>query len=568
MRSFRRRWTSSDPVRSKASSLLLALSCACASVVRDEEPRAGGTSPEPAAPSGESNEAAPVPSGRFARLTHTQWENTAKDLLRLEAPTGLSRTFPADARTAGFLFDNHAVSLEIDQVLASAYGSAAEALAERVTSDAAALSRLLPPDTGDERERVTAFIDAFGERAFRRALEPAEIEDYVNAFELGKGAYDDATGFVAGIRLLIEAFLRSPFFLYRVESSTRAAGASIPLSEYEVAQRLSYLLTNSMPDDALLEAARAGRLSRPSDVRAQALRLLSRPATRSAITGFHAQLLDFDKFASINPSERAYPDLPDGFAEDVLTSSRLFIEDLVTAQAGTFQDLMTSSEAFVNDDLARVYGLEGNFGAEFVKVTLPSDERRGIFNQVGFLASNATSINPDPIHRGVFIATRVLCLGIAAPPDGVPPLPPIVGGTNREIVEDHTQSSPVCAACHGTLINPFGFPFENYDASGAYRTTDNGEPVDASSTPRLDGEPLPVDNSLELADALGASRQAHECFASHLVEYAFGRQTERLDEPLIEALTDASLGGAPILELILRIAESPAFLARSVEELP
>jgi hypothetical protein len=229
---------------------------------------------------------------------------------------------------------------------------------------------------------------------------------------------------------------------------------------------------------------------------------------------------------------------------------------------------MTSTEAFVNDDLARVYGVEGSFGPEFVKVQLPPNERRGIFNQLGFLAANATSINPDPIHRGVFIATRVLCLGIAAPPDGVPPLPPIVGGTNREIVQNHTQSSPVCAACHGTVINPFGFPFENYDASGAYRTSDNGEPVDASSTPRIDGAELPVDNSLELAEALGSSRQAHECFASHLVEYAFGRETERLDDALIEELTTASLGGAPILELIARIAESPAFLARSAEELP
>jgi hypothetical protein len=537
--------------------------------VRDEEPPGGGAMLEPSAPSVESSDAVPlVPSGRFARLTHTQWENTVKDLLGLAAPSGLSRTFPADARTAGFLFDNHELSLEIDQVLAGAYASVSEAIAERVTTDSAALARLLPPDTGDERERAQAFIVAFGERAFRRPLEPDEIERFEGAFELGKSAYDDATGFVAGVRFLLEAFLRSPFFLYRVESSTRSAGASIPLSDYEVAQRLSYLLTNSMPDEALFEAARAGRLSRPSDVRTQALRLLSRPSTRGAIAGLHAQLLDFEKFASINPSERVYPDLPDSFAEDVMTSSRMFIEDLVTAQAGTFRDLMTSTEAFVNDDLARVYGLEGRFGADFVKVTLPADERRGFFNQLGFLAANATSVNPDPIHRGVFIATRVLCLGIAAPPDGVPPLPPIVGGTNREIVQNHTQSSPVCAACHGTVINPFGFPFENYDASGAYRVTDNGEPVDATATPTIDGKPSPVGNSLELAEALGESRQAHECFASHLVEYAFGRETQRLDEPLIEALTDASLGDAPILELIVRIAESPAFLARSAEELP
>jgi len=201
----------------------------------------------------------PAPSGRFARLTHTQWENSVRDLLRLDATSGLSQTFPSDARTAGFLFDNHELSLEVDQVLAGAYASAAESLAARVSGDAALLGRLVPPDTGTERERVRAFIAGFGERAFRRPLDATEVESFASLFELGKSSYDDATGFSAGIRMLIEAFLRSPFFLYRVESSTEASGATIPLSGYEVAQRLSFLFTNSIPDDTLLEAARARR---------------------------------------------------------------------------------------------------------------------------------------------------------------------------------------------------------------------------------------------------------------------------------------------------------------------
>ncbi|HTV25294.1 MAG TPA: DUF1592 domain-containing protein [Polyangiaceae bacterium] len=546
--------------------------CSCASVIDDPSARSNddrGPRDVPVEPVASDGIASvPAPSGRFARLTHSQWENSVRDLLRLDATSGLSSTFPSDARTAGFLFDNHELSLEVDQVLAGAYASAAESLAARVTSDATLLARLVPPDAGSEPERVRAFIAAFGERAFRRPLESSEVDAFASLFELGKSSYDDATGFGAGIRMLIEAFLRSPFFLYRVESSTQASGATIPLSGYELAQRLSFTFTNSIPDDALLEAASSGQLTRPGDVRRQALRLLSSPSARRAIVGFHDQLLDFDKFESINPSARAFPDLPDSFSDDVITSSNLFIEDLVMAQGGSFRDLMTSNQAFVNDDLARVYGVSGNFGSNFVKVSLPEDERRGIFNQIGFLAANSTSINPDPIHRGVFIATRVLCLGIAAPPDGVPPLPPIVNGTNRQIVENHTQTSPVCQACHATAINPFGFPFENYDASGAYRTTDNGEPVDASSTPLIDGERVDIDNAVELAEALGQSRQAHECFASHLLEYAFGREKERVDEPLVDALTDASLGGAPIVELLVRIAESPAFMTRSAEELP
>lgn len=515
-----------------------------------------------------TGDAQPVPAGRFARLTHTQWENSVRDLLLLDAPSGLSSTFPSDARSAGFLFDNHEVALETDQVLSQAYASAAETLAARLVTDARRLARLVPAGSNSERERARNFVASFGERAFRRPLEPVEVERWLELYDAGVNLYDDATGFNAGIRVLIEAFLQSPNFLYRVEGSTLPVGASIPLSDWEVGQRLSYLLVNSTPDDELLATARAGGLSTPEDVRGQARRLLRSPAARPAIVGFHDQLLEFEKFDGIAPSPIFYPGLPLSFAEDVLASGRAFIEDLAFSEFGSFADLMTSPSAFVNAELAEVYGVQGNFGASLVKVALPADERRGFLNQVGFLAANSTSVNPDPIHRGVFIAKRVLCLQIAAPPDGVPPLPPITQGTNREVVKNHTETNGVCQGCHQNLINPFGFPFENYDASGAYRTRDNGFPVDASASPIIDGEPVEVANSVELAEALAKSRQAHECFASHLVEYAFGRPRTRLDQGLIDDLTTASLDGAAIVQLLIDITSSPAFMTRSTEELP
>jgi len=529
---------------------------------------ASGTWVDGAGPPAESAEVRPVPAGRFARLTHEQWENSVRDLLLLDAPSGLSSTFPSDARSAGFLFDNHEVALETDQVLSQAYASAAETLAANVTSDARKLARLVPPSSEPDRERARDFIAAFGERAFRRPLETAEVERWLDLYDAGTNLYDDATGFSAGIRVLIEGLLQSPNFLYRVEASTRQVGASIPLSDWEVGQRLSFLLTNSTPDAELLRAARAGELTTPAQVRGQARRLLGTPAARPALVGFHDQLLEFEKFDGINPSRAFYPGLSASFADDVLRSGRAFIDDWAFGETGTFAELMTSTSAFVNDELAEVYGLSGDFGASLVKVALPENQRRGFLNQVGFLAANSTSVNPDPIHRGVFIAKRLLCLQIAAPPDGVPPLPPNNQGTNRQVVENHTQTNGVCKGCHETLINPFGFPFENYDASGAYRTTDNGQPVDASSSPFIDGEQIQVDNSLELAEALATSRQAHECFTSHLVEYAFGRPRGPLDQGLIDYLTNASLDGAPIRELLIRVTDSPAFLTRSTQELP
>jgi hypothetical protein len=546
---------------------LVAASWGCSNVIADNPlPGGGGSSTEVPAPT--LSDARPAPAGRFPRLTHTQWRNSVRDLIGADLGGDLERNFPADARTAGFLFDNHELSLEVDQVLSSAYASAAEQLADRITSSAAVLARLLPPASGSEAERARLFIESFGERTFRRPLEPGEAEAFFTLFTQGQSVYDDVTGFEAGIRLLLEAFLQSPHFLYRVEGSTGTVGASIPLSDWELGQRLSYLLTNSTPDSELLAAARAGQLSSPGEVRSQALRLLSGAAARPAMVAFHDQLLEFEKFEAISPSPSAFPGVSPGFADDVVKSSRMFIEDLVVAQAGTFKDLMTSRQAFVNAELASVYGVAGSFNDNFVKVELPEAERRGIFNQIGFLAANSTSVNPDPIHRGVFIATRVLCVGIAAPPDGVPPLPPITDGTNREVVANHTESSPVCSACHSTFINPLGFPFENYDATGAYRTTDNGQLVDASTSPLIDGERVSIQNSVELAELLGESRDAHECFVSHLVEYAFGRARARVDDGLIDGLTEASLAGTSIVELLVRIAESPAFMTRSTEELP
>lgn len=513
-------------------------------------------------------DARPAPSGRFARLTHSQWENSVRDLLYLPEPSGLSATFPSDPRTAGFLFDNHQLSLDTDQVLSQAYASAAEALAESITSDSRALSRLLPPGGGADRARAREFIVTFGERALRRPLASDEIDGWLALYEAGTELYDDVSGFTAGVRALIEGFLQSPYFLYRIEASTQAVGATIPLSDWEVAQRLSYLLVDSTPDVDLLRAAGAGELSTPQGVRRQALRLLGTAAARPAIVRFHDQLLEFEKFHGINPSPTYYPGLSDSFAQSVIDSSRAFIADLAFVENGSFSDLMTSTQAFVNRELASVYGIAGDYGDALVKVELPEGERAGFLNQVGFLAANSTSVHPDPIHRGVFVATRMLCITIAAPPDGVPPLPPILEGTNRQVVENHTESAGVCRGCHETLINPFGFPFENYDASGAYRTSDNGLPVDASAAPFIDGEPVPVQNSRELAEALSTSPQAHECFASHLVEYAFGRPRSPIDRGLIEQLTALSLEGTPIIELLVQLTESAAFTTRSTEELP
>jgi hypothetical protein len=509
----------------------------------------------------------PAPTTRFARLTHLQWENSVRDLLHLSAPSGHSATFPSDALGASFVFDNVGEALTIDQALIGAYSRAAAALAQQVISDNALLERVLPASSAEPAARARAFIVEFGARAFRRPLTDDEVDRYMQLYAQGAALDPDASPLLAGVGLLIDAFLQSPNFLYRVEMSSAVSDEGIALSSWEVAQRLSYFITNSMPDTELFEAARAGQLD-AGGVQAQVERLLSLPSARPALQHFHEQLFDLEDYAELSPSPEVYPDVPGEFGASVLGAAQAFLTDLAFEERGGYADLMTSTSAFANADLASVYGLEGTFGSELVKVNLNAAERGGFLNQIGYLAANANSTNGDPIHRGVFLVKRLLCRLISAPPDNVVPPPPIAQATNRATVENHTESTDGCRACHSTLINPYGFPFEHYDAVGAYRALDNGVVVDATSTPVLDGDIINISNSLELSAALATSREAHQCFVTHLLEYALGRNSLQEDGAFIDTLDQASEAGASILDLVGRIATSPAFARRNPQELP
>jgi hypothetical protein len=526
----------------------------------------GDGAPAGGAGGGAGTDVAPAAAGRVVRLSHVQWENSVRDLLRLDAPSGLSATFPTEASGAGYLFDNPAEALQVEQSLWGAYGPAAATLAQIATSNATGLSRIVPSTSGDDVVRARAFVVGFGQRAFRRPLSEGEVASYLEVYADGRTAYDDATGFIAGLRLVIEAMLQSPHFLYRIETSSAIEAGRVVLSDWEIAQRLSYFLTNSMPDDELFAAARAGQLATDEGVQQQVARLLAEPAAQAALEHFHDQLLNLTAYTGIAPSPALFPQVSSELGSTLLASTRALLGDLVFAQEQGFAGLMTTSRAFVNAELAQLYGVPGRFGAALVAVELPPDERRGLFTQAGFLASNATGVSPDPIHRGVFIAKRILCRAIAAPPDNVTPPPPSGVGTNRQIVEEHTESRPGCAACHEQRINPYGFVFENYDAVGAYRTTDNGLPVNAGAEPMLDGDSVPVDDALGFATALSTSREAHDCFARHLFEFALGRNATEADQPMIHSLGQASLDGRSIVELVSSLALSPAFLQRAAEE--
>lgn len=508
----------------------------------------------------------PASGTRFRRLTHEEWANTVSDLVGIDATAYAG--FREDPRASGFLFDNFATALEVDQNLASAYQRAATQLAELITSDSALLSELVPAD-GTDAERARGFIESFGKRVHRRPLTKDQVDRYFTLYEAGLGAFDETPGFTGGIRLLLEAFFQSPYFLYRVEESEKVKDGKIPLDGWERAQRLSYFFWATMPDEELFAAAESGQLDSREGVEAQARRLVEDPRAGRVIERFYSQIFEIERYSRIKPSPTVFPDVSANLAVAAEEETRRFVRYVMFEEEGNLAALLTSTSTFVNADLAPIYGVSGNFGSDFQKVELDASQRRGILTQIGFLASHATMVNPDPIHRGVFVAKRLNCLSIAAPPDAVPPLPEAGDKTNRETVTEHTEAEGTsCKNCHGTVINPFGFPFESYDAVGAFRTEDNGKPVDTKAAPPVGGEYVQVADALELADAMAAASSVHECFTKHLLEFAHGRRTVRADEVITQALGQESLQGTSFKEMMVRLAVADSFLNRSPEEMP
>jgi hypothetical protein len=512
----------------------------------------------------------PAPTARAARLTHQQWENTVRDLFRLGPDSSFAGLLRSDPVQNGFLFDNNALSLSVDDALFSGYQRASAQVAEFVTADPARLAKLVATSATEVEPRGRAFIQEFGSRAHRQPLTAAEVDEYMALFRMGPSFYTGLGAFEAGARVVIEAMLQSPQFVYRLEQSGTPKGALIPLASHEVASRLSYALWNTMPDDALFAAAASNRLVDSVQAAAEVERMLADPRAEGMVQRFHDLLFEVDHFAAIKPSAAFFPDIPADFGASLAIENQRFVREIVFGAQADYSTLLTSNETFVNADLAKVYRLPGSFGSAFTKVSLNPAERKGVFTQLGFLALKATSANPDPIHRGVHIARRFMCTPIAAPPAMVPPVPEAQGRTNRETVATHTEApGSSCATCHATIINPLGFPFENYDAIGSYRTTDNSHPVDASADPLIGGEKVHVSNALELAQALANSGAAHRCYAQRWLEYAYGRPHMNEDYGMIAKLGDGSLSSrTSIKHMIATLVTSQAFLNRSITELP
>lgn len=489
---------------------------------------------------------------RFVRLTHEQWEHSVRDVLRLPDVTGLSSSFASDPPDG--TFSNNERALYVTPTLRGDYLRAIESLSGSIVSDPTALSRL----TGGITDPAT-FISDFGRRAYRRPLTADELARYQTLFDQGATLIASGDPFADGVQLMIDTMLYSIHFIYRTELGTDGA----PLSGYEVASKLSFLLRDTTPDDTLLDAAQAGALDTPEGLRAEAERMLEATPAQEALRRFHSELFGIDRYLTIDKNTTVFPQYSTALNPDILHADELFF-DAIFSQGQGLRELLTSTTAYVNSATAPFYGVTVA-GTDFQAVDVGPD-RPGLLTRLGFLAYNGTLRDPDPIHRGVAINNEILCAKLAPPPNtDIPPLPAqMEGQTNRERVTAHTGTGTCGETCHGVYINPLGFAFEDFDAMGQMRELDNGKPVDTSGEyPFADGTKA-FFGAPELMALLAESPQAHACYTEHLTEFGLNRDLAEGDRSLVNQLVSASMTpGSSVKQMMLDIIQSPAFRIRS-----
>lgn len=495
---------------------------------------------QPAAPA--SAEFAPL-----ARLTRREYVRTLKDLLGVDFP--LANLQPDGI--VGLFFANVATAVSETQV--DEYRLAAEQLAEAATVDPAALAGCAP-DAGETCAR--SFLESFGRRAFRRPLTAEEQEAYLAIYRVGSAR----DGFRGGLRLVITGMLQSPFFLYRVEPSPRSAAGVVQLSGFEVASRLSYLITASTPDAALLDAAASGALDTQAGVSEQADRLLDTPAATSALGSFHEEWLKVSSVADLEKDATLFPEWNDELKVAIQAETAHFVGYVLGQGDGRFGSLLTAPFSVIDPVLAPLYGVAAPVGVG--RVDFPPDQRSGLLTQAAFLSVKAHERQTSPVRRGIGLLQSLACISLPPPPPTVNADEPAItpGATTRERFATHS-ANPTCAACH-SKIDPPGFVLESYDAVGRYRTTENDAPIDttvtiAALTPDLNGQ---YPNVRALLEKFAQTQAVGDCYSTQWFRYALKRDPVNRDACSLQRLLgafDASQG--TIRDLVRAVATADAF---------
>ena len=408
-------------------------------------------------------------------------------------------------------------------------------------------------------------LTSFAGRAFRRPVTAKEVDPFLKFVSLARGQGDS---FEEGIATALQAVLVSPNFLYRIERDQPAPAGrtSVPVNQYELASRLSYFLWSSTPDAELLRAARQGSLRQPAALEAQVRRMLRDPKSSALVENFAGQWLQFKNIDVVRPDQERFPMFDDGLRQAMRRETELFIEDIVRND-GNVLELLDAKHTFLNERLARFYGIPGVTGPEFRRVDVSATGRGGgILAHASVLTVSSYSTRTSPVLRGKWILENLLNAPPPAPPPGVPSLDDTkagTAGTLRQQMEEH-RKNPACSSCHARM-DPLGFGLENFNAIGAWRTEDGKFPVDASGA-------LPDGRSFKTPAELKAIlKNERDAFVRGLTEkllmYALGRGLERYDRPTVTAIA-AKLPARNyrFSQLVLGIVNSLPFQMRRARE--
>ncbi len=407
-------------------------------------------------------------------------------------------------------------------------------------------------------------IANFATRAYRRPATAKETEQALAFFTLARRHGDS---FEEGIATALQSILVSPQFLYRIEQDHAPSTGrnAVPVTPFELASRLSYFLWSSMPDEELLRLAGEGKLRQPAVLEAQVKRMLRDPRSSALVENFAGQWLQFKNIDVVRPDQQKFPVFDDALRLSMRRETELFLEHIVREDSSVL-DLLDADYTFLNERLARFYGVPGIAGPEFRRVDVRNLNRGGgILAHASVLTVSSYSTRTSPVLRGKWILENLLNAPPPAPPPGVPPLDETKAssGTLRQQMEEH-RKNPACASCHSRM-DPLGFGLENFNAIGAWRTKDGAFPVDASGT-LPDGRAF--QSPAELKSLLQADRERFvKGMAERMLIYALGRGLERFDRPVVNAIA-AQLPAAnyKFSALVMGIVNSLPFQNRRPRE--
>lgn len=421
-----------------------------------------------------------------------------------------------------------------------------------------------PKTAHDEEPCARMIISNLAKHAFRRPVSKSDVQRLMAFYELGRG---DGGTFNDGIEAVIQRVLADPEFLYRheAESATLATGKDYRVSDLALASRLSFFLWSSIPDDELIDVAAQGKLHNPEVLERQVRRMLADPKSDALITNFTGQWLTLRSLKTVEPVVNLFPDFDDNLRFAFQHEVELFFGSIVHEDRSIL-DLLTADYTFVNERLAKHYGIPNIYGSQFRRVTLTPDldMRRGLLGKGALMTVTSAAARTSPVTRGKWFLQTFLGVSPPDPPPNVPkpkePPVDVTGNTKiptmRETLEAH-RANPVCASCH-KIFEPIGLALENFDAVGAWRTQDGNSPIDASGV-LVDG--TKIDGVVSLRDMLvRRSDQFERVVTEKLMTYGLGRGVEYQDMPTLRSIVrNSAASNYSFSSIVMGIVKSAPF---------